>query len=268
MPAMIIESRQPNPSSAHLVREYYYFSSGTLPQSRMVPVIDDGCYDFIFFKERDSVLLSGPDKQRHPIPFKVFTIHQLKPPYRIRFGESLTFFTIKVQPWANAHFFSFLEGPGVFDLLAVQPELERFHMKVFETENLSDTFDLADGLVSMTEQLLSPSAQWVKQICEAIYRERGMTSVNTLSEIFGKSRQYLNRIFKQEVLYSLKQFILTVRIMDLVKYRMANPEISLTDLCYEYDYFDQPHFNRDFRRICGVTPTQFFGNLPDFLLRH
>lgn len=265
---MFIESRLPDPSLAHLVKEYYYFSTGPLARARFVPVIDDGCYDIIFFKEQDSDLIWGPDQSVMHIPYRVFTIHQLKPPYKIRFGEQLTFFTIKVQPWANAHFFSPLEQPGIIDLLPIYPEFEGHHKILLGRTPLSEKFAGADGLINSANQALSPSAQWVRTICEAIYRDRGMISVQELSDRFGRSRQYLNKAFRQQVLYSLKQFILTVRIMDLVKYRIGNPDISMTELCYRYDYFDQPHFNRDFKRICGVTPTQFFGNLPEFMLRH
>lgn len=265
---MIIKSHLPALSLRHLVKEYYFFNTGPLSQSRFVPVIDDGCYDFIFFREQDSALVWGPGRSSLPIPYKVFTIHQLQPPYRIRFGEQLTFFTIKVQPWANAHFFSGLQRPGVVDLLPFFPEMGGFRPGLLGSALMEEKCKLADGIMAGQNQILSPTAQWVRDICEAIYRDRGMTTVGALSERFGKSRQYISRIFRQQVLYSLKHFILTVRIMDLVRYRIKHPEISMTELCYRYDYFDQPHFNRDFRRICGVTPTGFFGNLPDFLLRH
>ena len=265
---MTIESRLPDPSLAHLVREFYYFSTGPLSKTKFVPVIDDACYDFICFGEQDSTLVYGPDQVSLPIPYKAFTIHQLRPPYRIRFGESLTFFTIKVQPWANAHFFSKLPGAGVVDITSLFPGLEGFQREVLGDLPMEVRFEMANAFMEGQDGELSDKAQWVRGIVEEIYRKAGMTSVSALSTEFGVSRQYLNRAFKNQVLYSLKQFILTVRIMDLVKYRLKNPDTSMTDLCYRYDYFDQPHFNRDFRRVCGVTPTEFFGNLPEFLLRH
>ena len=265
---MTIKSCLPDPALRHLVREYYYFTTGAQTESRYVPVIDDGCYDIIFFREQDSALLWGAEQNSSPIPYRVFTIHQLRPPYKIRFGEQLTFFTIKVQPWANAHFFSTLQQPGIIDLLPSHPELADAHLGLLDQTPVEEKFARADALMAGREQTLSPAGQWVRTICEVIYRDRGMTSVQALSDHFGRSRQYMNRVFRQEVLYSLKQFILTARIMDLVKYRMRHPDISLTELCYRYDYFDQPHFNRDFKRICGVTPTHFFENLPDFMLRH
>ena len=265
---MIIQSKKPDPSLSHLIREYYYFATGPRRRSKYVPVIDDGCYDFIFFHEQDSSLVYGPEQHSLPITSKVFTIHHLKPPYRIRFGEALTFFTIKVQPWANAHFFSMPGKSGVVDVLPQYPELEGLHAEILGDLPLEERFKKADLFIRAYPRALSPAAYWVREVCEEIYRTGGMTSVTALSETFGRSRQYLNRVFRQEVMYSLKKFIITVRIMDLVKYRIKNPEISMTELCYRYDYFDQPHFNRDFKRICGVTPTEFFSDLPEFLLRH
>ncbi|MEJ2585720.1 MAG: helix-turn-helix transcriptional regulator [Robiginitalea sp.] len=265
---MIIQSKKPDPSLSHLVREYYYFTTGPQNRSKYVPVIDDGCYDFIFFLERDSSLVYGPRQISLPITSRVFTIHQLQPPYRIRFGDSLTFFTIKVQPWANAHFFSKLSEPGVVDIKSRYADMELFHQQVLGDLTLENRFKKADAFMMRHQSPLSDSAQWVQKVCEEIYRQAGMTSVSSLSERFGKSRQYLGKLFKQEVMYSLKKFIITVRIMDLVKYRIKHPDISMTELCYRYDYFDQSHFNRDFKRICGVTPTSFFAKLPEFLLRH
>lgn len=265
---MIIQSKKPDPALSHLVREYYYFSTGPRSSSKYVPVIDDGCYDFIFFREQDSSLVYGPGHLSLPITHKVFTIHQLQPPYRIRFGRSLTFFTIKIQPWANAHFFSMLTDPGVVDVMSRYSDMEDFYVQILSDLPLEERFNRADLFMRSHQMPLSASAQWVQGVCENIYRRKGMTSVTSLSATFGKSRQYLNKVFRQEVMYSLKKFIITVRIMDLVKYRIKHPDISMTDLCYRYDYFDQPHFNRDFKRICGVTPTKFFAELPEFLLRH
>lgn len=265
---MIIESRLPDPALQHLIRECYYFSTGPGSESKFVPVIDDGCYDFVFFREQDSTLTWGPRQIQVPIPFKAFTIHQLRPPYAIRFGKSLTFFTIKVQPWANALFFGSLPHTGVVDLMPWYPGVEKAYRALMSEGTLDERFAAAGQFIRGQDRELSPSALLVKELCEAIYDTRGMTSVLALSEAFGRSRQYLGKVFRQEALYSLKQFIRMVRIMDLVKFRIRHPDLSMTELCYRYDYFDQPHFNRDFKRVCGVTPTRFFAHLPEFLLRH
>lgn len=198
----------------------------------------------------------------------MFTIHNLKPPYRIEGTDTLTFFTIKLQPWTNAHFFSSLENEGVVDIAKFDSQVLPFFQQVFAIDEVSGKFTLADDFMNANLFELTPSMELVKEICEYVYESKGKITVNQLSEHFNRSRQYLGKVFKKEVMYSLKKFILTVRILDLVKYKAKNPNVLLTRLGYDYGYFDQPHFINDFKKVCGVNPLQFFNNLPEFLLRH
>jgi AraC-like DNA-binding protein len=126
----------------------------------------------------------------------------------------------------------------------------------------------ADELMLQKNIDLTNSMLFVKSIVQFIEEKKGILTVNELSEHFNKSRQYLNRIFKKEVLYSLKYFITAIRILSLVKYKSKHNDVALTAICYDYGYFDQPHFIADFKKVCGVTPTRFFNNLPEFMLRH
>ena len=89
-----------------------------------------------------------------------------------------------------------------------------------------------------------------------------MVTVNELSDQFEINRQLLNKIFKAHVNYTLKRFIIIVRIMSLAKFGINHPNFSLTEVALEFGYFDQAHFNYDFKRISGVSPSEFFKNLP------
>lgn len=249
-------------------RECYYIHINKEKANRRIPVIDDCCYDFVFFKEAKGVFHFGDDDDSLPIRSKVFTIHDVVPPYRIEAAESLTFFTIKLQPWTNAYFFSILKESGVVDISDFNTNLISFHEQIFRTHTVEEKFTLADKFMTQNMPELTSSMVLVRDLFEYIYAEQGKVTVNELSGQFERSRQYLGKIFKKEVLYSLKQFIITVRILDLVKFKQRNPDISLTELCYQYGYFDQPHFINDFKKVCGVAPQQFFNNLPEFLMRH
>ena len=35
---------------------------------------------------------------------------------------------------------------------------------------------------------------------------------------------------------------------------------SITKIAYESDYFDQAHFNKDFKEFTGISPTAFLNN--------
>ncbi len=251
-----------------LFRECYYIHIGQEDQQRPIPVIDDCCYDLVFFKEAAGTFYYGSKAKEVPINSKIFTIHQVTPPYKIKAKDSLTFFTIKLQPWANAYFFSSLHGSGVVDISDLNDQWGVFWKQVFELDKADDQFALAEHLMEEMQFSLTPSMELVRDICAYVYKNEGKVTVNQLSEHFSRSRQYLGKVFKKEVMYPLKKFIITVRILDLVKYKSKHPDISLTQLSYDYGYFDQPHFINDFKKVCGVKPLQFFNNLPEFMLRH
>lgn len=265
---MKIQTSLPNKELLHIVREYYFIQIKADNITKQIPIIDDCCYDFIFFKEAKATFIYANIPQKTSITKKIITINNLKPPYKISFDDSLTFFTIKLQPWVNNHFFSHLTERGIIDLESYDPKLLEFYHKIFKKEVSRQIFDFANDLMSYNNFKLTKSMCFVKNICKFIEEKNGIITVNELSEQFKKSRQYLNRIFKKEVMYSLKYYITAVRILNLVKHKSKHKDLALTKLCYDYGYFDQSHFILDFKKVCGVTPSRFFNDLPAFMLRH
>lgn len=264
---MLIESRKSDVALQDWIREYYYFSN-TEESAKEIPVIDDCCYDWIFFKEAKSSLQHSPEQIELPISSHVFTIHALNPPFKFQLGTSMHFFTIKVQPWMNSYFFSNLPHKGIVDLGKEDQNLMNLHRKIFQVVSFEETFLLADEFLKSKDLIPNKNVSLIKSVCLFIYDKRGLISVNEISDRFQKPRQYIGKTFKSCVMYSLKKFIITVRILDLIQHKRNHPDISLTELCYQYEYFDQSHFIKDFKQVCGVTPTVFFDDIPKFLLRH
>ena len=265
---MITETSFPEKSLQSVLKEYYCIRIQNDSVIKHIPIIDDCCYDFVFFKEMDADFFYGSKTEFIPINNQVFTIHGLKPPYKIAIRNTLTFFAIKVQPWANSHFFYNVKTRGVVDLATFDSGLLDLHENLFKEQPLGSRYSIADQYMLNKCIRLTPTMEVVKALCLYIYDKQGVLTVNDLSAVFNKSRQYLNKVFKKEVMYGLKKFIITVRILALVKHKIKNADISLTQLSYEFGYFDQSHFIRDFKNVCGVTPRYFFNNIPEFILRH
>ncbi|WP_442265858.1 helix-turn-helix transcriptional regulator [Tenacibaculum sp. ZS6-P6] len=266
---MKIKSYIPEEPYKCIYKEFYDIIIEENKEREYIPLIDDCCYDMVFFKEQKGQFIYGKDQKRIPLEAKVFTIHNLNiPPYKLQINKKLSFVTIKFQPWVNSYFFSDLNTNGIVSLSEDNRELELFHQTIFEEKNIKERLNLIYNYIDKKEVMFTEKMKFVKSICEHIYKRNGKVSVNDLCSHYNKTRQYLNRIFKSEVLYTLKSFIITVRILDLVKFKLKNSEITLTQLSYEYGYFDQSHFIRDFKKVCGVTPRKFFENPSEFMLRH
>ncbi len=251
-----------------ILKEYYWLSIITKDKNKSIPIIDDCSYDFVFFKEKNAQLCYGRDNICLDCNAEVFTVHDLTPPYTIIFDNELTFFTIKPQPWMNGYFFPELKEKGVIDITQSSPFSPYFRKQIFGASSPEEKFALVNNHFQKLHIKLTTRQKLVKELCEFIQIKKGLVSINDISDHFKKSRQYLNKVFKQEVRYSIKKYVTAVRILSLVHYKVAHPNTSLTQITYEYLYFDQAHFIKDFKNICGIKPKLFFENLPEFLMRH
>ena len=108
---------------------------------------------------------------------------------------------------------------------------------------------------------LNQQTTLIKDLCSLIYEKNGNIAVNEISESFNIYRQKLNALFKQEVQYTLKNFINLIRIRACLNHKFKNPDISLTEIGHQFGYFDQAHFIRSFKKACGVTPSDYVKNL-------
>jgi AraC-like DNA-binding protein len=90
---------------------------------------------------------------------------------------------------------------------------------------------------------------------------RGAVPVGVLAAELGWSRRHLAARFRDEVGVSPKALARLLRFrraLELLGHR------GLADIAYECGYYDQAHFNRDFRAFAGATPVEMLARrLPD-----
>lgn len=266
---MSTKSHIPSPNIIHLIKEFAY-TRVELDKNELNEqvVIDDGCYDFIFFKGDSAMLIDGQG-DAFKLSNGVFTIHQLKPPFKFSFEQGFQLFVAKVQPWANASLFPDILEAGIIELKSIySTHITQLHQVIFQEADFQQKVSLFEAFILSLKIEETPTFATTKTVCEKIYETQGAIKVNELVDIYQMSRQLLNKKFKLQVNYTIKEFIRIVRIISLVKYRIAHDHESLTSVAYQFNYTDQAHFNNDFKKVCGVSPSYFFKNLPIFLNRH
>ncbi|WP_025665740.1 helix-turn-helix domain-containing protein [Aquimarina megaterium] len=90
--------------------------------------------------------------------------------------------------------------------------------------------------------------------------------INTLSNKYNISRQYLNRLFKLHFCKSPSKFKKTQRFRNALKKHAESkfPKKSLTNLTYESLYYDQSHLIKDFDYFSKMSPSTFFKKNNEF----
>ena len=100
----------------------------------------------------------------------------------------------------------------------------------------------------------------VKSTIETILNANGQFSVNEFSKSNNINRRQLARKFSSDIGLSPKQLAKTIRIQKTLKVLLNEEIMSLTDLAYVSEYYDQAHFIKEFKEFTGLTPKQFFGD--------
>jgi AraC-like DNA-binding protein len=151
---------------------------------------------------------------------------------------------------------------GLENLLG--PDAGRLVERLDEAPGWAERFDLLDA--ALARRLIdaptpAPEVGW------AFGRLRGSggaTPVAALSGELGWSRRRLGDAFRDQIGLPPKLLARILRFERVVaRLRDEDPQ-RWTDVAYQAGYYDQAHFNREFRAFAGVTPTAFLASrLPD-----
>lgn len=98
----------------------------------------------------------------------------------------------------------------------------------------------------------------VDQCLQLMDASKGQLSVRQLALKLGVSNRHLTRRFQNAVGLSPKEFGRISRFLNVIRcIRECEPR-SLTETAVECGYFDQAHFNHEFREMAGMAPREFF----------
>ena len=159
-----------------------------------------------------------------------------------------------------------------FTHFASHPANELFNLSlslddIFDRQSVEDveeklTFAATDKQrIKIIEQFLVSQLKDIqtdKLIVEAvklIYQTNGTIRIKELNQKLFISQNPFEKRFRKEVGTTAKKFASIVRF-NAVLDDLDNTK-SLTEICYENNFFDQAHFIKDFKQFTGDTPENF-----------
>lgn len=83
--------------------------------------------------------------------------------------------------------------------------------------------------------------------------------VTELASMLGLSSRQLARRFQTAVGMTPKEFMRVNRFIRAARRLRMRDDSSFTETAYACAYFDQAHFNHEFREFAGMTPREFVG---------
>ena len=94
----------------------------------------------------------------------------------------------------------------------------------------------------------------VKELVHARIEEE--LSINEMAELAGLSTAHFSQMFRRSTGESPHQFVLRQRV-ERAKEMLPKPGMRILDVAIACGFKTQQHFARVFRRMCGVSPTEY-----------
>jgi len=96
----------------------------------------------------------------------------------------------------------------------------------------------------------------VDRALELIQASKGQLRVRALAADVGVSCRHLTRLFQRTVGLGPKEFGRITRFLNALEVLGRAGRRSLADVALDCGYFDQAHFNHEFRDLAGMSPSE------------
>ena len=98
----------------------------------------------------------------------------------------------------------------------------------------------------------------VDHCLQIIDANHGQLKVGQLAAQLGVSSRQLSRRFQHAVGLSPKEYVRVSRFLHVIRLLSERETRDLTEIAMACGYFDQAHFNHEFREMAGMAPGEFF----------
>jgi AraC-like DNA-binding protein len=252
---------EPGNELAEFVRCYWILESAREDTPAKNTIVPDGTMKLIFHY--------GDAYAHHPNPAerillpKCFLIGQLTRPYVVEPLGITGTFIVRFHPNGFLPFATIpireMENTAVPLNTLFGKDGEEIGEQVLNAGSTTERIRLIEAFLVRRLADKGTIDSVVKSTVETILQAKGQFTVHELSQQKNINRRQLARKFSSAIGLSPKQLSKTIRIQAALKTLLAKEGISLTDLAYENEYFDQAHFIKDFKEFTGLTPKEFYG---------
>jgi hypothetical protein len=260
---MDYQTYSPSADLASLINCYWTLevpADFNAPKQRIVP---DGCIEMAFILGDDIKRYTSEDE--FLLQPRAMVLGQTMEPFYIQPTGYVNTFAIRFYPYGFANFVSVpiktlanKETPltSLFEE-NIAIELEQ---TIIQAANTKERIEIISSFLLNQLSHQSTIDQIVKTTVDALLTTNGNTPIASILQEKPSTRRQLERKFAKQIGVSPKQLAKVIRLQAALKMLLNKEDESLTHIAYESEYYDQAHFNRDFKEFTGTNPAAFIKN--------
>ena len=92
---------------------------------------------------------------------------------------------------------------------------------------------------------------------QLINKDKGILPISTLAQKLDCSPRKIERLFRAQVGMSPKEYSRNLRIDAARIYMKHYQHLSLADIAYQLEFYDQAHFIHQFKQVVGMAPREY-----------
>ena len=141
--------------------------------------------------------------------------------------------------------------------------LESMTVFMEKYKNAEDyVYDLEDGVRQVFSGIRDngADAEDIRRYIDMHYTEQ--ISAGDVAQYFHMDQNYISRVFKKKFNKNIKDYI-TEKKMEKAKWLLENTDLKIYEVSDASGYTDYFYFTRVFRKLTGITPTEWRENQQD-----
>ena len=257
---MNYQTFKPHAHLESLVKCYWTLEVPNQNDSQRQRIIPDGCIEMIFILGDDIKRYTCEDE--FLIQPRELVVGQITEPFYIEPTGYVNCFAIRFYPYGFANFvhipikeLSNRETP--IQLLFGENPSNELREKIIQATDSQKRIEIVEEFLFDKLHEKTTIDSIVKTTIDTLLLTKGSTPINTVLKDDLSKRRQLERKFIKKIGLSPKQLGKIIRLQTALKILLSQQSESFTKIAYESEYYDQAHFNRDFKEFTGTTPKEF-----------
>jgi len=248
---LITSNYEKKPVMEHSLVHFYQFTT----ESDILQVIPDACVDVLFWKKDGK------------INTKIAGSFFKKGQSNAELGSE--YFGVRFMPGVNpangvAKLSELMNHEESFEeMITSNEEKERLLEGIYFSNSFEDKISIFMNYYKNCYDMHMEDKSSLKYILRnEIMHANGDFKLTDLSTLTGYSERYLNKKINEEFGMSPKNLIKIIRFQKTISNLTKTiDDINCTDTALGFGYYDQSHFNKEFKKFTGLTPTHYAENL-------